>query len=76
MDAQALTDELADAVKAHFGDAGLVLLVEALGILDGMTRLSLLWQLPASTAQQNAGGRHDHGWPTARNQHAIRPPAI
>jgi len=22
------------------------LLVEALGILDGMTRLSLLWQLP------------------------------
>ncbi|HEY6132172.1 MAG TPA: hypothetical protein VIV27_09140, partial [Halioglobus sp.] len=46
MDAQAVTDELAAAVKAHFGDAGLVLLVEALGVLDGMTRLSLLWQLP------------------------------
>ena len=49
MDTQALTDELAAAVKVHFGDAGLVLLVEALGILDGMTRLSLLWQLPDST---------------------------
>lgn len=46
MDAQAITDELAQSVKAHFGDAGLVLLVEALGLLDGMTRLSLLWQLP------------------------------
>ncbi len=52
MDAQALTDEHAAAIKSHFGDAGLVLLVEALGILDGMTRLSLLWQLPANTAQQ------------------------
>jgi hypothetical protein len=54
MDAQALTDTLAADVKTHFGDAGLVLLVEALGILDGMTRLSLLWQLPAHTAQQTA----------------------
>jgi hypothetical protein len=52
MDAQALTDELAEAVKSHFGDAGLVMLVEALGILDGMTRLSLLWQLPASSGAQ------------------------
>lgn len=49
MDAQAITDELAAAVKSHYGDSGLVLLVEALGILDGMTRLSLLWQLPATT---------------------------
>lgn len=47
MDVQALTDEQAVVVKTHFGDAGLVLLVEALGIFDGMTRLSLLWQLPA-----------------------------
>jgi len=54
MDAQTLTDEHAAEVKAHFGDAGLVLLVEALGILDGMTRLSLLWQLPANTAQQTS----------------------
>ena len=56
VDAQALTDEHAAEVKAHFGDAGLVLLVEALGILDGMTRLSLLWQLPAPTSEQSAGG--------------------
>lgn len=55
MDAQAITDAHADAVKAHFGDAGLVLLVEALGILDGMTRLSLLWQLSATDAAHGAG---------------------
>lgn len=53
MDTQAITDELAEAVKLHFGDAGLVLLVEALGILDGMTRLSLLWQLPSATGPRN-----------------------
>lgn len=46
MDANALTDKHADEVKRFYGEAGLVLLVEALGILDGMTRLSLLWQLP------------------------------
>ena len=56
MDTQALTDQHADAVKMHFGDAGLVLLVEALGILDGMTRLSLLWQLRANTGQPQASG--------------------
>ena len=56
MDTQALTDQHADAVKMHFGDAGLVLLVEALGILDGMTRLSLLWQLTAAPAQPRASG--------------------
>ena len=56
MDVQALTDQHADAVKIHFGDAGLVLLVEALGILDGMTRLSLLWQLRANTGQPQASG--------------------
>ena len=48
MDAQALTDDHAAAVKEHFGDAGLVLLVEALGILDGGVRLALLWQLDAN----------------------------
>ena len=48
MDAQALTDAHAAAVKEHIGDAGLVLLVEALGILDGGVRLSLLWQLDAN----------------------------
>ena len=56
MDTQALTDQHAQAIKRHFGDAGLVLLVEALGILDGMTRLSLLWQLPAKVDQSPASG--------------------
>ena len=48
MDAQSISDGQAEAVKLHYGDAGLVALVEALGIFDGMTRLSLLWQLPAA----------------------------
>ncbi len=56
VDVQALTDQNADAVKIHFSDAGLVLLVEALGILDGMTRLSLLWQLRANADQPHASG--------------------
>ena len=56
MDTQAISDELAEAVKLHVGDAGLVLLVEALGILDGRTRLSLLWQLPASIHPPTAEG--------------------
>ena len=56
MDVQALTDQHEEAVKTHFGDEGLVLLVEALGILDGMTRLSLLWELPAKAAQSHASG--------------------
>jgi len=55
MDAQALTDEHAQAVKSHYGDAGMVLLVEALGILDGLTRLSLLWQLTGSAGPHKQG---------------------
>lgn len=41
-DPGAITDELADAVKAALGEPALVALVEALGIFDGFTRLSLL----------------------------------
>lgn len=55
MDTQAITDELAAAVKLHVGDAGLVLLVEALGVLDGRIRLSLLWQLPATVNSHTKG---------------------
>ncbi|MFB3079317.1 MAG: carboxymuconolactone decarboxylase family protein [Lysobacterales bacterium] len=47
MDAQAITDEQADAVKAHFGEVGLVALIQALGVFDGMIRLGLLWGLSA-----------------------------
>ena len=38
MDAQSITDEAADAVKAHGGEAGLVLLIEALGCIHGRIR--------------------------------------
>ena len=46
MDASAISDAQAQAVQSHFGDAGLVLLIEALGLFDGMTRLNLLWRSP------------------------------
>ena len=45
MDPQAITDALADDVKAHYGDAGLVALIEALGLFYGLTRVSQLWDL-------------------------------
>ncbi|MBK7252273.1 MAG: hypothetical protein IPI06_15805 [Gammaproteobacteria bacterium] len=41
-DPQAITDELAAAVKEHFGDAGLVALIEALGVIDGRIRLAMM----------------------------------
>ena len=56
MDAQALADAHATAVKSYFGDAGLVLLIEALGIFDGMTRLSILWQLSDNSEPDTIGG--------------------
>jgi alkylhydroperoxidase family enzyme len=40
MDPAAITDELADEVKAHFGETGLVTLIEALGFIDGRIRLA------------------------------------
>lgn len=43
MDVQSISDELAEAVKANYGDAGLVTLIEALGIFDGLIRVDLLW---------------------------------
>ena len=46
MDASAISDAQAAAVQAHFGDAGLVLLIEALGLFDGLIRLNLLWSSP------------------------------
>ena len=38
-----ITDEAAAAVVAHYGDAGLVTLVEALGVIDGRIRLAMLF---------------------------------
>ena len=45
MDAQAITDEQADAVKSHYGEAGYVAVVQALGVFDATTRLGLIWKL-------------------------------
>ena len=38
VDAQSITDEVADAARAHTGEAGLVFLIEALGCLDARIR--------------------------------------
>ena len=42
MDVSAITDEQAAAVKEHYGDAGLVALVQALGLFYAATRLGML----------------------------------
>ncbi len=53
IDAAAITDAQAEAVKQYFGDEGLVALLQALGVFDGMIRLGLLWGLADSS-----GDRH------------------
>lgn len=45
MDPQAISDDDADGVKMHYGDAGLIVLIEALGVYYGMTRVSQIWEL-------------------------------
>ncbi|MAC33842.1 MAG: hypothetical protein CME38_09615 [Haliea sp.] len=50
MDALAITDAQAEAVKSHYGDVGLVALVQSLGVFDGLQRLGLIWQ----TSKQEA----------------------
>lgn len=41
-DPAAISDELAHAIKNHFGEAGLVALVKALGFIDGRIRMARL----------------------------------
>lgn len=38
LDPQSIADDVADAVKDHLGEAGLVFLIEALGCIDGRIR--------------------------------------
>ena len=40
--ASMVTDEVAADVKRHFGERGLVALIEALGVIDGRIRLGLM----------------------------------
>ena len=41
--AEFITDELAADIKDHFGDTGLVCLIEALGFIDARIRLALVF---------------------------------
>lgn len=52
IDPQSITDEAADGVKAHFGEAGLVLLIEALGCIDGRIRTARCLRDIAAHAHQ------------------------
>lgn len=54
MDCSAITDAQADAVKQHYGESGLVALLQALGVFDGFIRLGLIWQ-----AAPVGGKQHD-----------------
>lgn len=53
MDCSAITDAQADAVKQHFGEAGLVALLQALGAFDGFIRLGLIWQAAPARGKQH-----------------------
>ncbi|MCY1465686.1 hypothetical protein D9M71_838730 [compost metagenome] len=50
MDPAAITDEVAASVKQHFGEPGLVCLVEALGFIEGRIRLALMFSALRTTA--------------------------
>ena len=52
MDARSISDEQADAVKAHYGEVGFVALVQALGVFDAMIRLGLIWGLTSMEVDQ------------------------
>lgn len=53
MDCSAVTDAQADAVKRHYGEAGLVALLQALGVFDGFIRLGLIWQAAPAGGKQH-----------------------
>ena len=44
VDSQSIPDEVADAVIRHFGENGLVALIEGLSFTDGRLRLALVFQ--------------------------------
>lgn len=53
MDTRNITDQQAAAVKQHYGEVGLVALLQALGVFDGVIRLGLIWQTAAAGATSN-----------------------
>lgn len=57
VDAQSITDEVADAVKAQIGEAGLVFLIEALGCMDARIRTAACLR-DLATAHQNREPAH------------------
>lgn len=56
-DPAAITDDMADRIKQHFGEPGLVCLVEALGFIDGRIRLALMFDAPALDTTAAKGHR-------------------
>jgi hypothetical protein len=58
LDAQSIPDDTADAVKSQLGEAGLVLLIEALGCIDGRIRSARCLRDLQRLAR--AVGSHEH----------------
>jgi hypothetical protein len=57
LDPQSIADEVADQTKAHLGEAGLVFLIEALGLIDGRIRTArCLRDLGAAARSESAHG--------------------
>ena len=57
LDPQSIADEVADQTKAHLGEAGLVFLIEALGLIDGRIRSArCLRDLGATAVPESAHG--------------------
>lgn len=48
-DPAAIDDAMADAVKEHFGEPGLMCLIEALGFIDGRIRLAMMFSALVAT---------------------------
>jgi len=58
LDPQSIADDVADEAKAHLGEAGLVFLIEALGLIDGRIRTArCLRDLGPAAWPESAHGR-------------------
>jgi hypothetical protein len=60
LDAQSISDEVAQAAKGHLGEPGLVFLIEALGCLDARIRAARCLRDMSGWAQASNGTAHGH----------------
>ena len=58
LDPQSIADAVAEQVKTHLGEAGLVFLIEALGCIDGRIRTARCLRDLGAAAQAESGHGH------------------